>query len=410
MISIYQFQLQKLRQLFSKSAATEMSGLLGGVNQGGKKIIKGAYLGHDEMPVRDIFDLMLKKGQLPVGYVVCHQEAIAPSLIKIREICSDESLSYVTVSWAGNQPEVKAYTIVGDELKEEEVVVDATDFMALKKNGMLTQADDGYYSMRIKIVGGDVTVEQWENLATLARKYGIGKVHITSRQGVEIPFVHVCDLAAFLTELQALGLELGATGPRVRAVLACQGEFICTNGLINAPSIAKLISDQFFSNELPHKFKIAVTGCPSNCIKADDNDLGIKGVARVLWSAEECTYCGSCTKSCPRKAISVSTENRIFALDEGSCIHCGKCAQVCPFGSIKAEHGFRLTFGGTFGRDIVIGKPLYPFIQSEEQLLNIIAQTLAFFRQHGLPKERITKTIDRVGWDVFEQFLQQAVS
>jgi dissimilatory sulfite reductase (desulfoviridin) alpha/beta subunit len=287
---------------------------------------------------------------------------------------------------------------------EEEVVVDITDFVANKKNGMLIQVDDGYYSMRIRVTGGNVTADQFALMASLARKYGNGSVHITSRQGVEIPFVHISDLEDYFADLAEAGLQMGATGPRVRAVVACQGENVCTNGLMDTTALANQIADRFFGKELPHKFKIAITGCPSNCLKAEENDLGIKGVAPVTWSADKCVYCGSCAKNCPVKAIEVTKNN--FAIDKNVCIDCGKCSQICPVAAIAVEKGFKVTMGGTFGRHIVIGKQAYPFMQSEEQLFKFIACTLEFYQEYGQPKERINKTLVRVGWNVFSKFLQ----
>lgn len=402
MVIIYKFQLQKLLQQCRNDNGSLIKGLIGGSIIQDKFVLKSIYL-EDQAAREAALKLMEKKDENYLGVVLCGKQAIQSSLAEIKAAGPDNKL-YVAVNCEDSRnPSVKAYSILANEVLEQEVRVDDIDLAAAKKNGMLMQVDDGYYSIRIKITGGNVTADNFTAMAELSRKYGNGNVHITSRQGVEIPFVHVSDLDSFFAELTQAGMELGATGPRVRAVLACQGDFVCTNGLINAPELAQEIAERFFGRELAYKFKIAITGCPSNCLKADENDLGIKGVAPVTWVEENCSYCGTCAKNCPTKAITVSKGN--FARDKNLCVDCGKCARVCRVGGIKADKGYRITVGGTFGRNIAIGKPVYHFVQSKDLLFKFIEYTLEFFREFGQPKERINKTLARVGWDTYVKFL-----
>ena len=39
--------------------------------------------------------------------------------------------------------------------------------------------------------------------------------------------------------------------------------------------LAKELDDRYFARELPHKFKFGITGCQNNCLKAEENDVGI---------------------------------------------------------------------------------------------------------------------------------------
>lgn len=53
--------------------------------------------------------------------------------------------------------------------------------------------------------------------------------------------------------------------------------------------------------KLPHKFKIAVGGCPNNCVKPDLNDFGIIGQSIPANDADNCKGCISCVvvDACP---------------------------------------------------------------------------------------------------------------
>ena len=62
------------------------------------------------------------------------------------------------------------------------------DYAALKKGGFMRQKQKGFFSLRIQVVGGNLTAENIKTVAEVAEKYGKGYVHMTSRQGIEIPF------------------------------------------------------------------------------------------------------------------------------------------------------------------------------------------------------------------------------
>ena len=150
------------------------------------------------------------------------------------------------------------------------------DYASLKKGGFMRQKQKGYFSLRIQVVGGNLTAENIKAVAEVAEKYGKGYVHMTSRQGVEIPFINFEDVETVRAELAKGGVNPGVCGPRVRTVTACQGSEICPSGCIDTYSLAKKLDEHYFGRELPHKFKFGVTGCQNNCLKAEENDIGIK--------------------------------------------------------------------------------------------------------------------------------------
>lgn len=64
----------------------------------------------------------------------------------------------------------------------------AVDYGVLKKGGFMRQKQKNCFSLRLKVVGGHLDAEQLKTIAEVAEEYGGGYVHLTSRQGVEIPF------------------------------------------------------------------------------------------------------------------------------------------------------------------------------------------------------------------------------
>jgi dissimilatory sulfite reductase (desulfoviridin) alpha/beta subunit len=282
----------------------------------------------------------------------------------------------------------------------------AIDYAALKKGGFMRQRQKGLFSLRIQVVGGRLTSENLKKIYEVAEKYGKGYVHLTSRQGVEIPFVRFEDIEEVKTELAKGGVQPGVCGPRVRTVTACQGEAICPSGCIDTYDIAVELDKRYFARDLNHKFKFGVTGCQNNCLKAEENDVGIKGGLDVTWNKENCIFCGVCEKACRVGAIKIE-ENNIL-LDQNQCNYCGRCVKACPTEAWKGESGYQVSFGGLFGNTIFKGDQLLPLVKDKEQLFRVTDKTIDFFKEYGKPGERFKFTLDRVGWDKFRKVVEEA--
>ena len=155
----------------------------------------------------------------------------------------------------------------------------------------MRQKQKNNFSLRLQVVGGNLTAENLKKIAEVAEKYGDGHVHLTSRQSVEIPFVKLDDVEEVKAELAKGGCKPGVCGPRVRTVTACQGNQICPSGNIDSYDIAKKLDARYYARELPHKFKFGVTGCQNNCLKAEENDVGIKGACVVSYDEPSCIMC-----------------------------------------------------------------------------------------------------------------------
>ncbi len=94
----------------------------------------------------------------------------------------------------------------------------------LKRVGIIGQKQKDYYLIRLRTIGGGMTSEELGVVSGVAEKYGKGRVHLTTRQAVEIHNIHVDNLQAAREELEQNGIVLGVCGPRGRGIVACPGE------------------------------------------------------------------------------------------------------------------------------------------------------------------------------------------
>jgi dissimilatory sulfite reductase (desulfoviridin) alpha/beta subunit len=283
------------------------------------------------------------------------------------------------------------------------------DYGALKKGGFMRQIQEGKFSMRLKVVGGQLTAGQVQKIGEIAGKYGKGYIHLTSRQGVEVPFIDARDIQAVKSELAAAGVKTGVCGPRVRTITACQGTAVCPSAAIETTGLAEELDQRYFGRELPHKFKIGITGCKNNCLKAEENDLGVKGGVFPEWEETACTWCGLCEAVCPLKAVKLDKEKQELVFEEKSCSYCGKCVKSCPAGAWKGKSGYILSFGGMFGNDIKEGLRLIPLVFRKDQVFKAADAAIRFYEANGKASERFAKTIARVGTEELRKQVQEAL-
>lgn len=282
----------------------------------------------------------------------------------------------------------------------------AVDYATLKKGGFMRQKQKDHFSLRLSVVGGQVSTEQLVAITEVAQKYGHGYIHLTSRQGIEIPFIRLQDIDEVKEALAKGGAKPGVCGPRVRTITACQGADVCPNGCIETEKLAGELNDRYFGKELPHKFKFGITGCQNNCLKAEENDLGIKGGLKVSWKKEECINCGLCEKVCREGAIKIVGGEVI--VDRAKCNYCGRCAFSCPTDAYDTVPGYIISFGGLFGNKINKGEAIIPFVEDKDALFAICDAALGFFEENAKPGERFKFTIDRVGKEKFDETIKKA--
>lgn len=282
----------------------------------------------------------------------------------------------------------------------------AVDYAALKAGGFMRQKQKDTFSLRLRVVGGTVTTEQLAAILAAADKYGQGYIHLTSRQGIEIPFIKLQDIENIKEDLAKGNVSPGVCGPRVRTVTACQAGRCCPSGCIDALEIAEALDARYFGRTLPHKFKFGVTGCQNNCLKAEENDFGVKGGLVPEWEKDFCILCGVCEKACRSGAVSIHDGE--IKIDMEKCNYCGRCVKSCPTDAWTGKSGYIVSFGGTFGNSIQKGTELLPIIEDEETLFRVADAAIDFFDKNANPSERFAKTLERVGWDKLNEKVEEA--
>ena len=215
--------------------------------------------------------------------------------------------------------------------------------------------------MRIKIPMGRLSVLQLEVLAELAEEYSDSILHATTRQDIQLHFVHIEDTPDLMRRLAAVGITTReACGNSVRNVTACQFAGVCGDQAFDVSPYAHALAWYLLGHrdvqDFGRKFKIAFSGCkPHPCGLANFHDIG---------------------------CIAVEKDGR---------------------------RGFEFYVGGGLGAVPHQAKLLDPFVP-EDELLPLSQAVCRVFAQHGERKNRararLKFVVQKLGIDEFRRLVE----
>ncbi len=142
--------------------------------------------------------------------------------------------------------------------------------------------------MRIKVPMGRLSTEQLDLLADLAEEYSDSILHVSTRQNIQLHFVHIDDTPDLMRRLAAVGITTReACGNSVRTVTACQFAGVCGDQAFDVTPYADALTWYLLGHkdtqDFGRKFKIAFSGCkPHPCGLANFHDIGAIAVVKEI--------------------------------------------------------------------------------------------------------------------------------
>lgn len=289
----------------------------------------------------------------------------------------------------------------------------------LKKNAFRVTKERGLTASRIRVPGGHLDAKYLPVLQEIAEMYGNGTLHITSRQGFEIPGIPFEKMPEVNEKLQPIieGLQInqdipgqGYTSSGTRNITACVGSRVCPYGCYDTTAFARRIEKAVFPNDL--HFKIALTGCPNDCAKVRMHDFGIMGMTLPQFEPDRCVSCGACVRTCAKKSVeALKAVNYRPVRNEEKCIGCGECVISCPTRAWTRSRKkyYRLTLLGRTGKkNPRLGEDFIKWAD-EDSIVKIILNTYEYVEKYidrNAPggKEHIGYIVDRTGFEEFKKW------
>jgi nitrite reductase (NADH) large subunit len=135
---------------------------------------------------------------------------------------------------------------------------------------------DGTYSVVPRMWGGLTTAKELRAIADVVDKFDIPTVKVTGGQRIDLLGVKKEDLPAVWMDLSDAGMVSGhAYAKALRTVKTCVGSEWCRFGTQDSTGLGVKLEQKSWGSWMPHKFKMAVSGCPRNCAEATIKDFGI---------------------------------------------------------------------------------------------------------------------------------------
>ncbi len=296
----------------------------------------------------------------------------------------------------------------------------------LKKNAFRVTKKRNITSSRIRVPGGHLDTEVLKMVQEIADKYGDGTLHLTARQGFEILNIPMDKVDEVNLALQPIIEKLdinqyekdqnhGYSAAGTRNITACVGNKACPFANYETTGFARRIEKAIFPHDL--HFKVALTGCPNDCIKARMHDFGIIGMTRPLYEANRCVTCNACVNACRRKATeALSMVNGRVKRDKSKCIGCGECVLSCPTAAWTRHEKkyYRLAIMGRTGKKNPRLAEDFIIWADEESIIKIIQNTYKYVENYIAAdspggKEHIGYIVDRTGFQEFKKWALEGV-
>ena len=143
--------------------------------------------------------------------------------------------------------------------------------------------EDKYFMMRVRIDGGQLTTHQLRTIADISIKHGRGTADISDRQNIQMHWIDIRDVPTIWNRLEEIGLDsTDACGDVPRIILGSPVAGLAKDELIDVSPIIANIKERFIGDpalqNLPRKFKSAITGHPSQDVVHEINDVSFVAV------------------------------------------------------------------------------------------------------------------------------------
>ncbi|KAA2240236.1 nitrite/sulfite reductase [Chitinophaga agrisoli] len=231
--------------------------------------------------------------------------------------------------------------------------------------GIYGQRQPGVQMIRIKLPYGKMTLQQWARIIAVSEEFSTGRLHLTTRQDIQIHYVSLEKTPELWTKLDMDDITIReACGNTVRNITASDRAGIDPDEPFNVIPYADAAFRYFLRNpicqEMGRKFKIAFSSSDKDTAWAFMHDVGVIPKVREI---------------------------------DG-----------------KTVRGFKVMVGGGLGAQPYLAHTAFEFLE-EDQLIPYIENVLRVFDRYGerasRNKARMKFLIQKIGFEEFERLVKE---
>jgi len=217
----------------------------------------------------------------------------------------------------------------------------------LLEKGAILQRDKETFAIAPHIPGGLTSPAQLRKIAAIAEKYNAKALKLTSAQRIAIVGVDPDKLDDIWADLE---MQPGAAlGLCVRSVKICPGTDFCKRAQQDGVQLGLAIDKKYHGVSLPSKFKMGVSSCANSCAESAVKDLGLVGTTK----------------------------------------------------------GFNIMVGGNAGVRPRLANLIAEHVPADE-VMDLIAKIMEYYKSNAKPYERFGSTIDRLGLETVKTAIFEA--
>ena len=158
---------------------------------------------------------------------------------------------------------------------------DQQAFETWKSTNLISQKQEGFVAIGIKVLLGDFYTDKARLLADLVENYAAGEIRLSLRQNIVIPFVKRELVPFFYTELEKLGFVESGYNKAID-ITACPGTDTCNLGIASSTGISVEL-ERMLKAEYPQYLKnkdlvIKISGCMNACGQHNMANIGFQGM------------------------------------------------------------------------------------------------------------------------------------
>lgn len=177
----------------------------------------------------------------------------------------------------------------------DSVTKDSPGYERWLHTNVVSQKQEGYFTVFITLGAGDITANQLRVLASTIRDYSAeGVARNTPQQNFAVRYVRGAELRDFYEKLSSAGLaNPGAL--TIASAVGCSGTTSCNLAITNSHRLAKEVQRKFLelgldTDDSLRDATIKISGCPNSCGQHEIATIGFYGGATRMNNAMVPTY------------------------------------------------------------------------------------------------------------------------
>ena len=206
----------------------------------------------------------------------------------VQKLGLEEVLSLIEQERVANK--VKSFRIDRDSVPQPTAptlidypvlgVVETLDYKHWRATNVVSQKQEGFFSVYIKVTKGDIPTEQARKLVEAIRPYVADEIRVTQNQGLMLKFARAEALPGLYVALKELGFAKPGFDS-VADVTTCPGTDTCNLGISNSMSLSVALEELVYEEypELVYEkdIKIKISGCMNSCGQHGLAHIGFHG-------------------------------------------------------------------------------------------------------------------------------------